>query len=312
MNKKDSSFKRFSISNLSTILVVSASYLLLSSILIGFKIEQLVLIAIFCILYFASPVSRKFILGFSIFIVYWIVFDYMKAFPNYKFNNVHIGDLYLFEKHLFGIKYGNAILTPNEFWIQNQKPFLDAISGFFYLCWVPVPLLFAGYLFFKNREEFLKFSLTFLWVNILGFIIYYIYPAAPPWYIQHFGNIFHAHTSGSDAGLQRFDDMFHVKIFQSLYAQSSNVFAAMPSLHSAYPVILLYYGLRNKLGVMNIIFALIMAGIWFSAVYNSHHYVIDILAGLGCALIAIISFNWFLKNVKWANNGLKKYIQVLE
>ncbi len=99
MNKKDSSFKRFSISNLSTILVVSASYLLLSSILIGFKIEQLVLIAIFCILYFASPVSRKFILGFSIFILYWIVFDYMKAFPNYKFNNVHIGDLYLFEKH---------------------------------------------------------------------------------------------------------------------------------------------------------------------------------------------------------------------
>jgi hypothetical protein len=146
----------------------------------------------------------------------------------------------------------------------------------------------------------------------LGFIIYYIYPAAPPWYIQHFGDVFYAHTPGSDAGLQRFDDMFHVKIFQSLYAQSSNVFAAMPSLHSAYPVIVLYYGLKNKLGKINIIFALIMGGIWFSAVYNSHHYVIDILAGIVCAVVAIISFNWIVKNVKWAKDGLRTYIKVLE
>ena len=312
MKQTRSQFKRFSISNLLIILIISSAYLLLSFFLVGFKTEQLVLVAIFCILYFASPVSRKFILGFSIFIVYWIVFDYMKAFPNYRFNTVHIGDLYQFEKHFFGIKYGNMILTPNEFWLQNQKPFLDALTGFFYLCWVPVPLLFAGYLFFKNREEFLKFSLIFLWVNILGFIIYYIYPAAPPWYIKHFGNVFYAHTPGSDAGLQRFDNMFHLKIFQSLYTQSSNVFAAMPSLHSAYPVVVLYYGLRNKLGKINIVFAIIMAGIWFSAVYNNHHYVLDILAGFVCAIIAIISFNWLVKNVKWINSGLKNYIKILE
>lgn len=312
MEKTGGSFKRFSIKNVTTVLLVSLAYLFLSYFLIGFKQEQVVLIVIFCIPYFASDISRKFILGFSIFIVYWIVFDYMKAYPNYRFNSVHIGDLYQFEKHLFGIKYRNALLTPDEFWIQNQKPFLDALTGFFYLCWVPVPLIFAGYLFFKNREEFLKFSFTFLWVNILGFLIYYIYPAAPPWYIQHFGDVFYAHTAGSDAGLQRFDNMFHVKIFQSLYAQSSNIFAAMPSLHSAYPIIVLYYGLKNKLGKINVIFALIIAGIWFSAVYNSHHYVVDILAGIVCAVVAIISFNWIVENVKWAKSGLSKCIKVLE
>lgn len=312
MEQSGYSFKRFSIKNVSTVISVSFIYLFLSYFLVGFKTEQLILILIFCVSYFASSISRKFILGFSIFIVYWIVFDYMKAFPNYRFNTVHIGDLYQFEKHLFGIRHGNTILTPDEFWLHNQKPFLDALTGFFYLCWVPVPLIFAGYLFFKNREEFLKFSLTFLWVNILGFIIYYIYPAAPPWYIQHFGDVFYAHTPGSDAGLQRFDNLFHVKIFQSLYAQSSNVFAAMPSLHSAYPVIVLYYGLRNKLGKINIVFALIMVGIWFSAVYNSHHYVVDILAGILCAVLAIISFNWLVKNAGWAKAGLRKYIKVLE
>ena len=312
MEKPGYSFKRFSIKNVTAVISVSFIYLFLSYFLVGFKTEQLILILIFCVSYFASGTSRKFILGFAVFIVYWIVFDYMKAFPNYKFSNVHIGGLYQFEKYLFGIKCGNTILTPNEFWIQNQKPFLDGLSGFFYLCWVPVPLLFAGYLFFKTREEFLKFALTFLWANILGFIVYYIYPAAPPWYMQHFGNVFYAHTPGSDAGLRRFDNMFQIKIFQSLYAQSSNVFAAMPSLHSAYPVIVLYYGLKNKLGKINIIFTLIMAGIWFSAVYNSHHYIVDVLAGIVCAVLAIISFNWIVKNEEWARAGLKKYIKVLE
>lgn len=312
MERPGYSFKRFSIKNVITVVSISLAYLILSFFLVGFKNEQVVLILIFCIAYFASATSRKFILGFSIFLLFWIVFDYMKAFPNYRFNSVHIEDLYQFEKHLFGIQYGSTILTPDEFWIQNQKPFLDALTGFFYLCWVPVPLIFAGYLFFKNREAFLKFSLTFFWVNVLGFVVYYAYPAAPPWYIQHFGDVFYAHTAGSEAGLQRFDNMFHVKVFQSLYAQSSNVFAAMPSLHSAYPVIVLYYGLKYKLGKVNIIFAIIMVGIWFSAVYNSHHYVVDVLAGIVCAAIAIVSFNWIVKNVKWAKSGLKKYIKVIE
>ena len=36
------------------------------------------------------------------------------------------------------------------------------------------------------------------------------------------------------------DIIFDVNIFSGLYAKSSNVFAAMPSLHSAYPVIVLW------------------------------------------------------------------------
>jgi membrane-associated phospholipid phosphatase len=64
----------------------------------------------------------------------------------------------------------------------------------------------------------------------------------------------------------------------------------MPSLHSAYPAIVLYYGLKNKLGWVNIIFAVIAAGIWFAAVYTSHHYILDVLAGILCAATGILSF----------------------
>jgi inositol phosphorylceramide synthase catalytic subunit len=82
--------------------LISVVYLLLSVWLVGFKTDQLVLIAIFNGLYYSSGITRKFITGFSIFIVYWIIFDYMKAFPNYTFRDVHIEGLYNTEKTLFG------------------------------------------------------------------------------------------------------------------------------------------------------------------------------------------------------------------
>ena len=272
---------------------LSAAYLLLSKLLIGFKPEQVYLVVFFAVMYFASPATRRFITGFSIFIIYWIVFDYMKAFPNYRYQPVHIGGLYLAEKNLFGILFNGSIITPNEYWLRHGSNLLDVLAGIFYLTWVPVPLMFAIFLFYTNRRQFFYFSFTFFLVNIIGFIIYYIYPAAPPWYVQQHGFDFLPGTAGNTAGLGKFDRFFHTGIFKSIYAKSSNVFAAMPSLHSAYPLIVLFFGIKTKAGLINGLFALIMMGIWFSAVYTSHHYVLDVLAGIGCSIAGIILVQWF-------------------
>lgn len=274
---------------------LSVMYLLISYFLVGYKSDQLVLILIFNSLYYASAVTRKFILGFSIFIVYWILFDYMKAFPNYAYNKVHIAELYQLEKHWFGVHSVDTILTPNEYWRVHGNTFLDVATGIFYLMWIPVPLAFAGCLFFIDRKQFLYFSLTFVLVNLIGFVIYYAYPAAPPWYVQYYGFDFHPHTPGNTAGLIKFDQFFNLPVFQSIYAKSSNVFAAMPSLHSSYPVIVLYYGIKNKLGYFNLFFAVVMLGIWFTAVYASHHYLLDVFSGILCAIIGIVFFNWLIK-----------------
>ncbi|SES21036.1 phosphatase PAP2 family protein [Pedobacter rhizosphaerae] len=283
--------KAINIKDVLIITGISIGYILLSIWLVGFKSDQLVLVGIFNSLYYLSNITRKFILGFSIFIVYWILFDYMKAFPNYQFNEVHIQSLYELEKKLFGIDFNQLKLTPNEYWKLNSNAFLDVLTGFFYLMWVPVPLAFATYLFFRNKRQFIYFSLTFVWVNLLGFVVYYVFPAAPPWYVQEHGFDFIAKTPGNTAGLIRFDHFFNTTLFQGIYSKGSNVFAAMPSLHSSYPVIVLFYGLRSKLGAVNIFFFIVMIGIWFAAVYTSHHYVLDVLAGITCAVTGIFSFS---------------------
>lgn len=283
---------------------LSLGYLLLSYFLIGFKSDQLVLIMIFNVGYYASAFTRKFILGFSIFIVYWIIFDYMKAVPNYRFHDVSTSELYNLEKSLFGIRDNGLMLTPNEYFKIHHLVSVDVVSGFFYLMWIPVPLAFAAFLFFRNRKQFLYFSLSFVLVNLIGFVIYYLYPAAPPWYIQQHGYEFIANTPGNTAGLARFDAYFDAPIFASIYSKSSNVFAAMPSLHSSYPVIVVYYGLKNRLGWFNVFFTIVMLGIWFTAIYTSHHYVLDVLAGISCAVLAIVLFNYLV-----ANTGLKRLLE---
>jgi len=274
---------------------ICLAYLLLSFGLVGFKTDQLVLVGLFLGCYYASALTRRFILGFSIFIVFWILYDYMKAFPNYAYRAVDIGHLYLLDKGLFGIAVGGQVVTPNEFWLAHHTAWLDALCGVFYLCWIPIPLAFAGYLFFRDRRLFFEFSLTFLLVNLLGFAIYYLHPAAPPWYVQRYGFAFQPLTMGSTAGLARFDQLVGMPVFQGIYAKNSNVFAALPSLHSAYPVVVLFYAVRDRARWFNVGFGVVMLGIWFAAVYTSHHYVVDVLAGVAVALLGLGLFRWLLR-----------------
>jgi len=300
------------IRSVTVVSIASFAYLLFSAFLVGFKSDQVVLVFLFNLLFYASAITRKFVTGFTIFVGYWIIFDYMKAFPNYEYSTVHIADVYNFEKHLFGIHSQGQLLTPNEYLRINGTTFLDVLTGIFYLCWIPVPMGFAIYLFFTRRRQFLLFLFTFVLVNFVGFIIYYTFPVAPPWYIQDHGFTFHELKTGSTAGLAKFDAYFNVNVFKSIYSKGSNVFAAMPSLHSSYPIIVLYYGLKNKVGKANILLAVVMIGIWFSAVYLSHHYIVDVLAGILCAIIGISLFNLILSKVTPFRRFVDRYEKLIK
>ncbi len=234
----------------------------------------------------------------SVFVLYTLLYDSHKVFPNYEFNPVHIAEPLNLEKSLFGISTPNGLLTPSGYFQINTNSFLDVITGLFYLCWMPVPLLLASYLTYTNRVILFHFSIAFLVVNIFGWIIYYLYPAAAPWYVDLYGFEENFKIPGNVAGFERFDKFFGVTVFEDLYTKASNVFAALPSLHSAYPVVTLAYGIKNKMGWINVFFAIVMVGIWFAAVYTNHHYVIDVLLGVVVAVTGILFFEKVLLKTK--------------
>ena len=41
-----------------------------------------------------------------------------------------------------------------------------------------------------------------------------------------------------------------------------------------------------------------MIGIWYAAVYSMHHYIIDVILGSFCAIIAIFVFDYVLMKTK--------------
>ena len=176
---------------------------------------------------------------------------------------------------------------------------------------MPIPIGFGIYLYFVDKVLFLKYSLTFLLVNLFGFIIYYLYPAAPPWYVQDYGFDFKTGIPGSRAGLERFDNLIGIPIFKSIYNKNTNVLAAMPSLHSAYPIVVLYFAFKKNIHLaVKIMFIIFLFGIWFSAVYSSHHYIIDVIGGLITAVIVIYVFELILKKQS-ITNIIIKYIHYI-
>lgn len=285
----------------------SVIYLLIVGLLVGLKTENYVIILCYNFFFILSDTTRKFVAAFTIFIIFGIVYDLMKAFPNYTIRSVDIMHIYDLEKSLFGIHLGNLVLTPNEYFVAFRCNFLDFLSGLFYINWMPIPLGLAVYFYIRNKQQFLHFSLTFLLTNLIGFCIYYIHPAAPPWYIAQYGSVVKFSIPGNPAGLINFDKLVHFPVFQSIYSRNSNVFAAMPSLHSAYPVIVLYYAVKNKLGFVNWIFGLFVLGIWFSAVYSGHHYLLDVIAGSCCAVFGIFVFQYIVLKRRVVSDWLNSY-----
>src|SRR5438876_1227278 len=81
---------------------------------------------------------------------------------------------------------------------------------------IPVPLLFAFYLFTTNKNLFLRFAFAFFVINIIGFIIYYLHPAAPPWYVQQHGFQFIATGKSDAAGLLRTDAILGIPLFENI------------------------------------------------------------------------------------------------
>lgn len=273
-------------------------YIIWLNVVIGFRSDHFYFLLFLFIAYFASSLTRKFVLSFIFFWVFWIIYDAMRIYPNFMLNPVHIIEPYNLEKLLFSIQTDSGLLTPNEYLVQHQNKVSDFLSGIFYLTWVPLPMAYCILLFFKDKKMLLRFSGTFLLANLIGFAIYYLYPAAPPWYVEYHGTAANFDIPGNAAQLLRFDELINYPLFEKMYNKNANVFAAIPSMHSAYPVILLYFGLKRRHKWLNVLFAIDVIGIWYAAVYSMHHYIIDVILGSFCAIIAIFVFDYILMKTK--------------
>lgn len=292
------------------VLVLNIIFLIVTGIFIGLRVEHFFLLGVIGLLFLASDYTRKILAAMFPFVLFGLSYDYMRLYPNYMVNPIDVEGLYNADKMLFGIMDNGVKVTLSEYFAVHNTPVLDFISGFSYLCWVPVPILFGFALFFMNKRKVLvHFTWGFLFVNLVGFAGYYIHPAAPPWYVMEHSFVPVLDTMGSAAGLVRFDNIIGIDIFSNMYVRNANVFAAIPSLHAAYMTIAFIYAIAGKCKKwLIVLFGLITCGIWFGAVYTAHHYVIDVLLGILCTIVGLSFFEFVLLKIPFFKNLMNRLV----
>ncbi|MGA0257376.1 MAG: phosphatase PAP2 family protein [Saprospiraceae bacterium] len=282
-------FERFSKSWLVAFAVITVVYWIWFGLLVGFQTSDLNLYLLILFLFFFNKSSRQIFVLFSPFFIYLIFYSSLRALGRINPLNIHIEDLYKLEVQLFGINHEGTRISVNEYFMEHAHALLDLFAGSFYITWVPFPIFFAFIVFFSKKPKIaFDFWIAFFIANIFGFLGYIIYPAAPPWYYFEYGNELINTVPCNAAGLARFDDMLGINMYRAMYSQGTNTFGAIPSMHAAFPLLLVYYSLKFKNHWLTALFTLSLIGIWFGAVYSAHHYVIDMILGIVCGILGLI------------------------
>ncbi len=247
--------------------------------------------------------SKQFLIDWAPFIVFWVAYDMMRGIADSVRHVINVVPPFEWELFLFGPLFGGQI--PSFFFEHFQvihdgtlgKILLDIMGANFYTLHFSAPLI-LGWIFWhtlSDRPLFYHFIYTITILNIMALVTFMVYPAAPPWYVYQYGlSQPVGFIGGSAGGLINFDRLIGTQFLQSIWDTfNSNLFAAIPSLHGAYPCVIAFFAMK-KLRRFRFLWLIYPAGTWFSAVYLNEHYIIDLIIGLIYVVIAFLIVKWAL------------------
>ena len=168
---------------------------------------------------------------------------------------------------------------------------LDVAATAVYFMHFVLPAGVGLVLWFWDRSRYRRFAAALLAACALAFVTYVLLPTTPPW------------LSKPDQVYKVIDETIrklHVPGWLvSVYVHHDyNLYAAFPSLHSAFPLIAAAYGWRLHAGLGAFLLAWTFA-VWFSVVYLGEHYLVDVAAGVVYASAAVLAVE-----LLWSRRGV--------
>lgn len=180
-----------------------------------------------------------------------------------------------FDEIVFG---GTAptVLLQDAIVERGRVQWWDYPAWLMYLSHFVFTLAIALWCYIRHRDWFHRLALLIMTVSICGFITYFAVPAVPPWLASRNGALEPTtrivHAVWADLGVHS-----AAKVFAG-DAKLANPVAALPSLHAAWPFMVLLL-LWNKVGRWRWAIVAYNAVMILVLVYGAEHYVSDILLG---------------------------------
>lgn len=178
--------------------------------------------------------------------------------------------------------------------VDGSTHWYDAAAALVYVThFVSIPVLTAV-AWFRLRDRFGEWLVTVLAFSFAGIAGYVAYPAVPPWMAAEDPAVDGA-IDGAIDGVRRISDLGwdHLGLgaigrLVELGQGSSNPVAAMPSLHAGAALLVALFlwpsvGALARAALMA--YAIAMG---LTLVYTGEHYVVDVLAGWGVAVAAVL------------------------
>jgi hypothetical protein len=147
-----------------------------------------------------------------------------------------------------------------------------------------VPWITLAVLWRLNHDRFKAFRDRLVALTVAGCTIYTLYPAAPPW-------------MSAPPPVERIIgpmwDHVGLKVASPLFENGTtfvNPVAAVPSLHAAYPCLLMLFFWPLAGRAVRALLATYTVAMGFTLVYSAEHYVFDIVTGWALAGAVVAAF----------------------
>jgi len=202
----------------------------------------------------------------------------------------HVTPMIFADEHMFGWFTGGKIPTV---WLQlhlfrTHVQWYDVVVSFVYFSHFVTALIVAVVLWMTSRQRWVLFIRRFITLNVLGLATYFLYPAAPPWWASDHGYIQPTYEGLDTRGWSAIGLHGAGNLLNAAKIDAANPVAAMPSLHSAYALIVVAFFLptvRKRWWPLLLAYPLAMT---FTLVYSGEHYVTDVLFGWLYVLITLV------------------------
>jgi membrane-associated phospholipid phosphatase len=224
-------------------------------------------------------------------------YNYSRGFA-YSNASPHITPMIRADKFMTGWFTGGEVPTV---WLQNHLyhpdkiHFWDVVTSWVYFShFVATPAL-ALIFWLQDRDRWLKFVRRWFVLSVAGVAVYFIYPAAPPWWAAARGYI-EPVSRISTRGWAAFGMHGTGNLLQTGQLASDPV-AAMPSLHSAFALLVtvsLLPVVRRRWWPLLFAYPLVMT---FALVYSGEHYLTDVIVGwifVGVSIVIADAYGRFI------------------
>ena len=229
---------------------------------------------------------RNFLKDWIPFLLLFFGYDAMKGLADNTNINVHITDLINLERSIFG--FIPTIKLQGLLYDVGIPHWYDYLTVFFYALHFLIPFIFAFIFWVISRELFKRFAITLLVLSYFSFITFLIFPTMPPWLASDQGYLPEIHRVAYE---NRYPFLLQDYKLPTIYSKfNSNLVAAMPSLHIAFPwLVFLFLFQRYRWKALIIAFYTLV--LFFTAVYSGEHYVVDGIVGIIYASLIFLFMN---------------------